>query len=149
MSRQFFRAGVGAVITDGKGAVLALERSDVPGAWQFPQGGIDEGETPLEAVRREVFEETGIAPASLTLIHEVPEWLAYELPAESRRKKTGWGQTQRWFFFRYEGDPDDLDLPEGEFRAYRWTTLPELARETVAFRRPVYARLAETFAGLG
>ena len=65
---QTFRANVGAIIINGAGLVLALERKEIPGSWQCPQGGLDEGEEPLEAVRREILEETGIKASSL----EVP-----------------------------------------------------------------------------
>ena len=148
-STQFFRASAGAVICDGNGRVLAFERSEIPGAWQLPQGGIEAGEEPLDTVRREIAEETGIAHESLKLLREHSEWLAYELPAEHRSEKTGRGQVQRWFLFRYEGDPDAVSLPKkGEFRAWRWMSLAAVRDGAVAFRRPIYARLMTEFAEL-
>jgi 8-oxo-dGTP pyrophosphatase MutT (NUDIX family) len=80
--------------------VLALERSDVPDAWQMPQGGLKPGEEPAQAVLREVEEETGLPRASLEPIRSFPELLAYELPPKLRSKKTGRGQVQYWFFLR-------------------------------------------------
>ena len=98
---QFFRASVGAVIINSQGKVLALERSDTTGAWQFPQGGLEDQEEPLAAALREVQEETGIIPQSLHLLHQHPHLLSYELPPKWRSLRLGRGQTQRWFFFLY------------------------------------------------
>lgn len=144
----FFRASVGVVVARDDGRVLALERSDVPGAWQLPQGGLDAGETPLDAALRELAEETGLPAAAVRLEAEHPDWLAYELPPERRRKRTGLGQVQKWFLFRFAGDeaairPADVEHPE--FSTWRWMPLARLAEETVAFRRPVYRRLVEAF----
>lgn len=142
---QHFRAGAGAVVTDGRGRVLALERSDVPGAWQLPQGGLLADEEPLDAAVREVGEETGIPPEALELVAALPEPLAYELPPEARRRKTGRGQVQYWFLFRLR-DGVEPDLPrDGEFRAWRWLPLDEVAAGVVPFRRAVYRRLGEHF----
>ena len=84
---QTFRAGVGAVILNKDGLVLGLERKDIPGAWQLPQGGLDADESPLEAVKREVLEETGIEASDLELLATAPRWLAYELPEECTHQK--------------------------------------------------------------
>ncbi|MFW6089679.1 MAG: NUDIX domain-containing protein, partial [Gemmatimonadota bacterium] len=96
---EYFRAGVGALIVDGSGRVLACERADVPGAWQLPQGGLRSGEDPLEGALREVEEETGVARGELELLDRHPEPLVYELPPEARSPKTGRGQVQYWFAF--------------------------------------------------
>jgi putative (di)nucleoside polyphosphate hydrolase len=137
-----FRAGVGAVIGDGRGRVLACERADVPGAWQLPQGGLEDGEAPEHGVLREVQEETGLAPEHLRVVKALAEPLAYELPPELRRKKTGRGQVLYWFYLELSRHAPEISLPKrGEFRAWRWTTLPELAAAVAAFRRASYQRL--------
>ena len=140
---QFFRAGVGAIIRGPDDRILALERSDVPGAWQLPQGGLKAGEEPLEAVLREIGEETGIGSAQLTLVAQAPELLAYELPSEYRNAKTGRGQIHYWFLCDYD-DTTSIRLPaQGEFRAWQWITFEALLGKVVAFRRPVYNKLVE------
>ena len=84
---QWFRAGAGAVILNDQGEVLAFERRDTPGSWQFPQGGLDPNEEPLDAVFREVEEETGIKKKHLQLITTKSKLLAYELPLDFRSGK--------------------------------------------------------------
>ncbi|HSO19939.1 MAG TPA: RNA pyrophosphohydrolase [Desulfosarcina sp.] len=146
---QYFRAGVGAVIADGRGNVLALEREDIPGAWQLPQGGIEADEAPLQAALREVFEETAISETRLERLDAYPEPLVYELPAHAWRKKTGRGQVQYWFLFRFTGSDGAIDVMRGrEFRAWKWMPFDRLIALTAGFRRPVYRRLAERFRDL-
>jgi putative (di)nucleoside polyphosphate hydrolase len=143
---QYFRAGVGAVIANRDGRVLALERADHPGAWQLPQGGLEADEEPLDGVHREVAEETGVGASALELIDTYPEPLAYELPAAKRSAKTGRGQVQYWFLFRLTGGDSDVDVTAGrEFRAWRWAALDEIVAGVAAFRQPVYRRLHERF----
>jgi putative (di)nucleoside polyphosphate hydrolase len=143
---EYFRAGAGAVIINGKGMVLALERAGIACAWQLPQGGIKRDEEPLDAAYREVAEETGIQKSDLEHLESASEPLAYELPKEARSEKTGRGQVQYWFLFRFHGGDSSMDLGKGgEFRAWRWLPFSELLELTVEFRRPVYRRLGEIF----
>lgn len=151
-SRPWFRAGVGAVIADGRGRVLAIERSDIRGAWQLVQGGLEMGEAPVDAALREIGEETGIASDKLRLLDEYPEPLAYELPPDARSAKTGRGQVQYWFLFQFVGGDEDVRLPaegegegEGESRAWRWMPLATVVSGVVPFRRRLYERLLERF----
>ena len=139
---QYFRAGVGAIIRRTDGRILALERADIPGAWQMPQGGLEEGEEPFDAVLREIEEETSIGPSSLKLVGQFPEPLAYELPPEGRSPKTGRGQVQYWFLFDYTGTAT-MTLPvSGEFCSWRWVPFDELVSNVVTFRKPLYEKLA-------
>ena len=139
---RYFRAGVGAVIFNPRGQVLLLERTDVRGAWQFPQGGLDQGETPVEGARREAEEETGIAATALRLKGRYPDLLAYELPERAQTKRTGLGQVQYWFYFETRAVNAPLEqLPPGEFRAARWVSFDRAVADTVAFRVPLYKKL--------
>ena len=141
---QYFRANVGAVILNADGMVLALERSDVAGAWQLPQGGLHVDEEPPQAVFREVQEETGLEPSDLTLLGGLPDIVTYELPVELRTGKTGRGQAQYWFFLRLAGGVTPRQPPPpGEFRAWKWMRMRDLVAGAVSFRRAVYQRLAD------
>jgi putative (di)nucleoside polyphosphate hydrolase len=144
--KQYFRAGAGAVIINQRGLVLALERADVAGAWQLPQGGLDASEEPLPAAFREVTEETGIGAADLALLDTYPEPLVYELPVRMRTEKTGRGQVQYWYLFRFNGQDGAIDaITGGEFQAWRWTTMDDLLHTTSDFRLSLYRKLADRF----
>jgi putative (di)nucleoside polyphosphate hydrolase len=139
---QMYRAGVGAIVTGSGGKVLVLERIDVPGAWQLPQGGLEVGEEPIEAIKREIREETGIKEINLRLLSPDPRLLAYELPREFRSKKTGRGQVQLWFLFCYEGSDEAITLGDKkEFRDWKWMSMDDLVSIVVPFRKPVYQEL--------
>jgi putative (di)nucleoside polyphosphate hydrolase len=143
---QYFRAGVGAVIVNSQGLVLAMERADIPGAWQLPQGGLEDAEEPQRAVYREIAEETGIAEHDLELLDTYPEPLVYELPPEARSQKTGRGQVQYWFLYIFHGSQHTIDVQQGgEFRAWQWLPFQRLLTAAVDFRKPLYRRLFERF----
>jgi putative (di)nucleoside polyphosphate hydrolase len=142
---QYFRAGAGAVILDRRGHVLVLKRRGADdGFWQLPQGGLEDGEEPERAARREIFEETGIVESKLKRLRKCDELLAYELPAGDRSAKTGRGQVHYWFLFRFLGTAEEIELPKcGEFEDKDWIPIDELEPRAVGFRRPVYRRLAD------
>jgi putative (di)nucleoside polyphosphate hydrolase len=143
---QYFRAGVGAVIFNSRGLILALERADIPAAWQLPQGGLDIDEAPLGGALREVAEETGIKKSDLELLDVFPEPLAYELPVSAQSEKTGRGQVQYWFLFRFKGSDDSIHLEDGgEFNAWDWIPFQDLLNAVVDFRKTVYKKLAVRF----
>lgn len=145
MPAQVFRASVVVVVRRENGDLLAFERADVPGAWQLPQGGLDEGEEPVAAAWRELGEETGLGPDEVRLVHELPEWIAYEWPADIREKaKEGRrrrGQIQKWFLFGVIAQHDLAPRPDGvEFGAWQWMSPHQLLAEVAEFRRDGYAR---------
>jgi putative (di)nucleoside polyphosphate hydrolase len=142
---QFFRAGVGAIIVDKRGLVLAAERSDIPSVWQAPQGGLEHGETPVESIHREMAEELGIATADTEILSELRDWLPYELPPESWSTKTGRGQVHRWFLVRLIGKLGPIPIGS-EFARHEWVTMASLVDEVWAVRRPVYEKLADVWA---
>jgi putative (di)nucleoside polyphosphate hydrolase len=115
----------------------------------LPQGGIDAGEDPRAAVLRELAEEIGTGRASI--IGEHPDWLTYDLPPHLVGVALGGryrGQRQRWFALRFTGEDGDIRLdldPHPEFDAWRWTALDALPGLAVAFKRPIYQVLAQSF----
>ena len=143
---RYFRAGVGAVIADDRGQVLAFERSDFRGAWQLPQGGLEKKESPLDGVLREVEEETGIKRRALKLMTRYPELLVYELPRKEQSRKSGMGQVQYWFFFEVKKPtPKAKKPPKGEFRAARWVPFDRVVAGVASFRKPLYKKLRAHF----
>lgn len=146
MPGQHFRAGVVIVVRHPDGRrVLAFERSDAEGSWQFPQGGLDVGEEPLEGALRELAEETGLDASHVTVAHEHPDWIAYEWPAEIRlvRGKEGRrrGQVQKWFLF--DAVADDIEpSPDGsEFVSWSWVDPRWLVDHVPTWRREAYSRV--------
>lgn len=140
-----YRKNVGIVVFNSKGLVLVGERVQFPGIFQFPQGGMDDGEKPLEAARRELLEETGLKiddpPAG-----EIEDWLTYEFPENiPAHLKKYRGQEQKWFFFFWDGDPSQLrlDLHEREFLSVKWDDLEKICADIVEFKKPVYSRVMD------
>lgn len=145
MGSQHFRAGVGIVVRHPDGRqVLAVERASPRGAWQLPQGGLAEGEEPVEAAWRELAEETGLGPDDVELRSEVPGWLAYELPAAQRRRPNQRGQVQRWFVFDARRADLVPRLDGREVVAWRWVEPDWLIEHVPEFRRAVYAQVLGT-----
>ena len=156
-----YRPNVGIALFNPAGQVFIGRRfrNDgpeiiLPGLeWQMPQGGIDSGENPRDAVMRELWEETGIGNASY--LGET-EWLTYDFPpfdgSSSHRLAKFGGQRQKWFALRFAGPDTDIDplTPRNgqppEFDAWRWEKLGRVADLVVPFRREVYRAVAESFA---
>ena len=144
-----YRPCAGIVLINADGLIFIGERRGQAGsAWQMPQGGIDRGEEPLVAARRELLEETGID--RIDLLAESAHWHCYDVPAE--RRPSYWkgryiGQCQRWFAFRFTGDDADVDLEahEPEFSLWRWATPDEVVDRAVPFKRDVYQAVIEEF----
>lgn len=150
-----FRPNVGIVLGSAAGKVLWAKRIGQD-AWQFPQGGIQRGESPEAALFRELHEELGLAPAHVDVLGVTEGWLRYRLPDRYLRRTRGRtciGQKQKWFALRLVGDEDELRLDRSdkpEFDGWRWVDYWLPAAEVVEFKREVYRRaLAELAPLLG
>jgi putative (di)nucleoside polyphosphate hydrolase len=140
-----YRPNVGIVLMHGDGRVFWARRVSRDG-WQFPQGGMNSDETPLEAMFRELHEEVGLEPRHVEVLASTPGWLRYRLPRRCIRhgnRPVCIGQKQVWFLLRLIGNEDDvrLDLSEKpEFDSWRWVDFWYPAQHVVSFKREVYLR---------
>ena len=147
-----YRPGVGVMLFNRAGRVFVGRRLDMPSAaWQMPQGGIDEGETPRAAALRELAEEIGTAKAEF--LAESRDWYAYDLPPELRPRLWGGryrGQRQKWFALRFTGVDADVDLAtkHPEFIAWQWAAPESLPGLIVPFKRRLYRDLLAEFGHL-
>ena len=139
------RNGIGAIVLNSNNQIFVGKRIDNPGKfWQMPQGGVDEGEQYFDAMKRELFEETGIK--SFEIIKEIDGMTEYELPDYLLGKI--WkgkyrGQKQKWYVIRFLGDDKEINLNTGkpEFIEWKWINLDELPDVIVDFKKKLYKKL--------
>jgi putative (di)nucleoside polyphosphate hydrolase len=151
VTSQHFRAGVVIVVRHPDlQRILAFERSDVPGSWQLPQGGLIDDEEPIEAAWRELMEETGLSEEHVVARAEFPDWVAYEWPPERRDEQRNAarglrrGQVQKWFLFDVLS-ADVVPAPDGsEFCNWQWVTPAWLLDHVIEWRRRAYEKVLPT-----
>jgi putative (di)nucleoside polyphosphate hydrolase len=146
-----YRPNVAAVVIDPAGSLLICERATIPGAWQFPQGGVDPGETLEEALFREVREEVGLEPRHYEVIAR-REGYRYLYPQGVRNKKLrkhgNHGQEQTYFLCHLKPDapPVNVNQKQREFSAYRWIPPQEFDLDWLPpFKRDVYREVMRDF----
>lgn len=146
-----YRPGVGVMLLDSAHRVFIGRRIGTTDSWQMPQGGIDPGEKPLHAAKRELKEEIGTDKAEP--VAESAHWLAYDFPPELR--PTIWGgrfkgQTQKWFLMRFTGTERDirLDAHMPEFDAWKWVAARELPALAIDFKQALYRDLLTEFGSM-
>lgn len=125
--------------------VFLAQRSDIKGAWQFPQGGIDEGESPKDALFRELEEEIGTN--KVELIAEYPEWLSYDFPEGAAKKMAPYaGQCQKYFLLRLRPDAKiDINTKKPEFDDYKFVHIDNTLKEVNHFKKEVYGKVIKHF----
>lgn len=146
-----FRLNVGIVISNAEGKLLWGKRFGRMGGWQFPQGGINEGENEQDAMYRELYEEVGLAPEDVEIIAQSEGWYHYYLPKRFRRyhmQPLCVGQKQRWFLLRLVSDESRICLdrgPKPEFVKWEWVDYTYPASQIILFKRQVYKDMLKEF----
>ena len=148
MSSQLpLRIGVGIIVLNNENKIFVAKRKDNPiNKWQMPQGGVEADETSLEAMKRELYEETSIK--NIVVLKEIEEWLQYELPPHLVGiiwKGKYRGQKQKWFIVRFLGNDKEINLKTShpEFIEWKWIKLEELTTNIVDFKKKLYEKLSD------
>ncbi len=143
LDREGYRPNVGIILCNAKNEVFWGKRIKEH-SWQFPQGGIKRGETPEEAMYRELHEEVGLLPEHVRILGRTRDWLRYEVPMQWIKRE--WrgsyrGQKQIWFLLRLVGRDSDVSLracDHPEFDAWRWNSYWVPLDVVIEFKRGVY-----------
>ena len=139
------RTGVGIAILNSENKIFVGKRKDNPlDKWQMPQGGVDPNEPLLQAMKRELLEETSIK--NIEVLKEFDQWLEYELPENLIGKI--WegkyrGQKQKWFVVRFHGDDREINIntKNAEFMEWKWIDINLLPDLIVLFKKHVYEKV--------
>ncbi len=149
LDREGYRPNVGIILCNAKNEVFWGKRIREH-SWQFPQGGIKRGESPEQAMYRELYEEVGLLPEHVRILGRTKGWLRYEVPTHWIKRE--WrgsykGQKQIWFLLRLTGRDNDVSLratSKPEFDAWRWNNYWVPLDSVIEFKREVYGQaLAE------
>ena len=138
-----YRPNVGIILCNDQRQLLWAKRVGQD-AWQFPQGGIQQDETPEQALYRELAEEVGLTRAQVDLKGRTQDWLHYSLPKKYQRHNCQphcRGQKQIWYLLQLKCADDQVVLdgsPEPEFEAWRWIPLWEPIDQVIFFKKDVY-----------
>ena len=148
LDREGYRANVGIVLLNSRNEVFWGKRVGQH-SWQFPQGGIQHGESPEQAMYRELHEEVGLLPEHVQIVGRTRDWLRYDVPEEYLRRQHATrihraayrGQKQIWFLLRLVGLDNDINLrvsEHPEFDAWRWVPFWIQLDAVIDFKREVY-----------
>jgi putative (di)nucleoside polyphosphate hydrolase len=147
--QQQYRPNVAMIVVSPeyptKKEIFIAHRNDLAGVWQFPQGGIDNGEEVKEALFRELEEEIGTK--DVEIVAEYPEWISYDFPPKiAKNMKPYKGQRQRYFLVKLKPEAQiKLDTLHPEFDAYKFVSVDEVLDLTAHFKKPVYEAVIAYF----
>jgi len=150
IDKSGYRYGVGIILVNDNRQLFFAKRVGMR-AWQFPQGGLKEDETPEQAMFRELKEEVGLNPDDVKIISFTQEWLSYRLPQRLVRhykKPLCIGQKQKWFLLRLVNSQAPVDLAWSgtpEFDSWAWVSYWYPLKQVVAFKRKVYVLALKEF----
>ncbi len=142
------KTNVAAILRNGQGRILICERLGMPGAWQFPQGGVDEGETAEQALQRELWEEIGVRVADYTIVESRGPYRY--LFGEGRKKRGHHGKLQTYFLCDFHSPDEHIDVAteHPEFHAFRWIDPAEFSLSWLpAMKHDVYRAVFADFFG--
>jgi len=148
MEQALYRPNVGIIIFNRDGKILWCKRKQGDG-WQFPQGGIDKGESPLEALYRETYEEVGLKKHQIKIVRENERWIGYDVPKDrvpkyfSFKNRRFKGQTQKWFLAEFLGNNEDINLSvhsQIEFSEWTWSSYWHPITGGIEFKRDAYRK---------
>lgn len=148
-----YRPNVSAVILSSKypkiKEIFLAERIDLKDIWQFPQGGIDDGESEEDALFRELKEEIGTD--NITIIDKYPEWISYDFPNTMSKKRYNYdGQTQKYFLVKLNDNNDiNIQTKVPEFSRYKFVKFEDIYEQINHFKKPVYTKVLEYFSMKG
>ncbi len=148
-----YRPNVAMIIVSDKypekKEIFIAQRNDIQDIWQFPQGGIDQGEEVKEALFREMKEEIGTDDANI--VAEYPEWISYDFPAKIASKMKPYiGQTQRYFLMKLGNNAlININTKHPEFMDYKFVSVDEVLSLTAHFKKPVYEKVVNYFKAEG
>jgi putative (di)nucleoside polyphosphate hydrolase len=129
--------------------IFIAQRNDLLDIWQFPQGGIDNGEEVKEALFRELEEEIGTLEAEI--VAEYPEWISYDFPEKIAKKMKPYkGQIQRYFLLKLNENAEiNLETKHPEFIDYKYVSVEDVLNHTAHFKKPVYETVINYFKNEG
>ncbi|APC96644.1 RNA pyrophosphohydrolase [Francisella frigiditurris] len=149
IDKDGYRANVAIVLLNSRNRLFWGQRKNRT-SWQFPQGGVNPNETPLQAMYRELYEEVGLRPHDVEVVASTRDWFIYDIPESLVRKNSPCciGQKQKWFLLKLKTSENNIDLEANatpEFDNWRWVSYWYPINHVVYFKQEVYKKALTYF----